>query len=101
MVQTNYWLYFQEYEKRLQWDSQHCFNPHLKANELLNKAAINPNRTEVRLHKKEEFDSIVMGIIKNFEQNSLPDSISILINFGTDKNHVLYDADQVGEELEA
>ena len=85
----------------MQWDSQHCFNPHLKANELLNKASINPNRTEIRHHKKEEFDSIVMGIIKNFEQNSLPDSISILINFGTDKNHVLYDADQVGEELEA
>ena len=83
----------------MQWDSQHCFNPHLKANELLNKATINPNRTEVRLHKKEEFDSIVMGIIKNFEQNSLPDSISILINFGTDKNHVLYDADQVGAYL--
>ena len=62
---------------------------------------INPNRTEIRHHKKEEFDSIVMGIIKNFEQNSLPDSISILINFGTDKNHVLYDADQVGEELKA
>ena len=60
---------------------------------------INPNSTD--LVQKDDFDSIVMGIIKNFEQNSLPDSISILINFGTEKSHVLYDADQVEEELEA
>ena len=83
----------QEYEKRKKWDSQHCYNPYFQVKELSNGAMINPNSTD--LVQKDDFDSIVMGIIKNFEQNSLPDSISILINFGTEKSHVLYDADQV------
>ena len=32
-------------------------------------------------------------------RNNLPDSISILINFGTEKSHLLYDADQVFSQL--
>ena len=39
-----------------------------------------------------------MGIVKNFQQRSLPDSISILINFGTEKDHILYDADSTNHE---
>ena len=58
---------------------------------------MSPNSTD--LVQKDDFDSIVMGIMKNFEQNNLPDSISILINFGTEKSHLLYDADQVFSQL--
>ena len=58
---------------------------------------MSPNSTD--LVQKDDFDSIVMGIMKNFEQNNLPVSISILINFGTEKSHLLYDADQVFSQL--
>ena len=46
-----------------------------------------------QLGSGEDFDSKVVGIMKNFEENRLPNSISILINFGTGQSHVLYDAD--------
>ena len=32
---------------------------------------------------------------KTFEKSSIPDSISILINYGTENNHILYDASHV------
>ena len=75
----------------MKWDSQNCYNPYY--NPLKELSMKSQNNTD--LVQKDDFDSIVMGIMKNFEQNSLPDSISILINFGTEKSHVLYDADQV------
>ena len=32
------------------------------------------------------------GLLKSFLKSNLPSSISIMLNFGTDDTHILYDA---------
>jgi hypothetical protein len=39
-------------------------------------------------------EEIIDSIIRNSIRSSIPDSISILINFGTDNNHILYSTDK-------
>ena len=33
-----------------------------------------------------------LGLLKSFQKSNLPSSISIMLNFGTDSKHMLYDA---------
>ena len=34
----------------------------------------------------------ISGLLKSFQKSNLPSSISIMLNFGTDDTHILYDA---------
>ena len=71
-----------------------CYNPFSEENleELLNEVE---NPTHVRKHgsihdTKLSVNDIINGILKNNEKTSIPESISILINYGTDHSHILY-----------
>ena len=81
----------------------YCYNPHFSyrpGGGARGRAAgneLSPNVTQ-QISLNKNFDSVVLGIVKNFQQRSLPDSISILINFGTEKDHILYDADNTNHE---
>jgi hypothetical protein len=50
------------------------------------------NNTHKVLEDKTSVEEMFDGLVKKFQKSSIPDSISILINYGTDNNHILYDA---------
>ena len=50
------------------------------------------NNTHEVLEDNISFEEMFDGLVKTFQKSSIPDSISILINYGTDNNHILYDA---------
>ena len=86
----------EEYDMKRKLGKQQCYNPYFSHKARGSSSFINSN-AEV-LNWSKNFDSTVHGIIRNFQENSLPESISILINFGTIGNHILYDADKEGHD---
>ena len=53
------------------------------------------NQTITGIEDMVSFEEMFDGLAKTFQKSSIPDSISILINYGTDHNHILYDASNI------
>jgi hypothetical protein len=52
------------------------------------------NETFAGVEDNVSFEDMFNGMVKSFQKSSIPESISILINYGTETNHILYDASQ-------
>jgi hypothetical protein len=63
-----------------------CYNPFL--------AGVSRYGSHYGQEQEGSLEDIIQSIMRNSMRSSLPDSISILINFGTENNHVLYSTDR-------
>ena len=79
-----------------------CYNPFIEEKNLRSKKGYNDVYLDgAEFHNETiskvdiSYDDIFNSLVKSFQKSSIPDSISMLINYGTDKSHILYDASHV------
>ena len=85
-----------------------CYNPFIRQNsrygkikqrsfykETLSGVLDSVLQNQTAIEDKISFDEMFDGLVKSFQKSSIPDSISIFINYGTENNHILYDASGV------
>ena len=84
-----------------------CYNPFMEDKNLRFVKTINDvfldgtefnNETVMEFENSMSYDDMFDNLVKSFQKSSIPDSISMLINYGTEGSHILYDASHVNHD---